>query len=496
MVSVEGKLTKIAIVEDDDSEDDNVMTEEERKSNSRIERKGDLLNIPSEKEARDSIIEERFSLRKSETSITSNMNNKNSKSEDDVAASNASPKDGTESVSSKSNANTVNTKGKGNKEIYEKPVPKASVETKGIEEEASLMDQMLKDCLKAKQQAKKVKEVKEMAEAKTSSGMKTIKKGFLSKLNNTTKENDKKNKTTAEKKEKERGSDNIETLTINKSASKDMKTKLVEDVGKLTKSDTDGKPQNESETSSNEESNNDGSLLSQLSKNKDTWMTPELLQKIAGNEVVKNGFTDPECQQALSMLQVSPHQAMMHYKDNPKVTKFLIATSEILGKHFQKMGEEEEEKKKKELERQFEKEMESKGPLMKKAFEKQFKKAFSSEKKKKEMETNTKIIEGTSDNRTLNINRNSYTKDEQMPTKSKPKITEVTKEMLVEDEQQKKVNEILANDELKSILLDPQIQTILMNCSESGKLQYYMKHEVYGPKIQKLLENGLVQIEK
>ena len=184
MVSVEGKLTKIAIVEDDDSEDDNVMTEEERKSNSRIERKGDLLNIPSEKEARDSIIEERFSLRKSETSITSNMNNKNSKSEDDVAASNASPKDGTESVSSKSNANTVNTKGKGNKEIYEKPVPKASVETKGIEEEASLMDQMLKDCLKAKQQAKKVKEVKEMAEAKTSSGMKTIKKGFLSKLNN------------------------------------------------------------------------------------------------------------------------------------------------------------------------------------------------------------------------------------------------------------------------------------------------------------------------
>ena len=56
------------------------------------------------------------------------------------------------------------------------------------------------------------------------------------------------------------------------------------------------------------------------------------------------------------------------------------------------------------------------------------------------------------------------------------------------------VSSILANDELRSILLDPQMQQIMEECSTGNKLRYYMSHEEYGPKLRKLMEVGLIQV--
>jgi D-hexose-6-phosphate mutarotase len=57
------------------------------------------------------------------------------------------------------------------------------------------------------------------------------------------------------------------------------------------------------------------------------------------------------------------------------------------------------------------------------------------------------------------------------------------------------VSAILANDDLRSILMDPKMQHIMEECSTiGGKLQYYMRHEEYGPKLRRMMEAGLLKL--
>ena len=41
-----------------------------------------------------------------------------------------------------------------------------------------------------------------------------------------------------------------------------------------------------------------------------SWMTPELMQKIAANPLLRKGFADPRCQQAMAEMQTEPQAAM------------------------------------------------------------------------------------------------------------------------------------------------------------------------------------------
>ncbi len=56
------------------------------------------------------------------------------------------------------------------------------------------------------------------------------------------------------------------------------------------------------------------------------------------------------------------------------------------------------------------------------------------------------------------------------------------------------VQRILADPELQDILGDPDMQKVLHACQQPGVLANYIKHKVYGPKIQKLARAGLVQL--
>jgi len=61
-------------------------------------------------------------------------------------------------------------------------------------------------------------------------------------------------------------------------------------------------------------------------------------------------------------------------------------------------------------------------------------------------------------------------------------------------DEEEQVQVILQNPELQAILADEAMQNILLQCQKPGALIHFMKHEVYGPKIRKLADVGLVQL--
>lgn len=73
-------------------------------------------------------------------------------------------------------------------------------------------------------------------------------------------------------------------------------------------------------------------------------MTPELLQKMASNPKMMEGFRNPEVMKAIAMLQTDPEAAKQKYKHDAKITEFIIEFSKIMGGHFESIGEEEKKK--------------------------------------------------------------------------------------------------------------------------------------------------------
>jgi hypothetical protein len=73
-----------------------------------------------------------------------------------------------------------------------------------------------------------------------------------------------------------------------------------------------------------------------------SWMTPDLLQKIASSPVLRKAFTDPRCQTAMSEMQTNPQEAMRKYGDNPEMRTFLQTFMKLMGEHFTKLAEKEE----------------------------------------------------------------------------------------------------------------------------------------------------------
>ena len=76
------------------------------------------------------------------------------------------------------------------------------------------------------------------------------------------------------------------------------------------------------------------------------WMTPDLLKKIAANPLLRKGFTDPRCQQAMTEMQTNPQAAMQKYGDNPEMKTFLQAFMKLMGEHFTALADKQEAEQK------------------------------------------------------------------------------------------------------------------------------------------------------
>ena len=202
-------------------------------------------------------------------------------------------------------------------------------------------------------------------------------------------------------------------------------------------------------------------MLSHLETNANMWARPDLLDTILQRHPnLARGMNDPRFVSALQAMQTNPKEALENLKNNsPEIVDWLKEFCGAMGDHFVQLGEEQDRannssrtKGGKDASATKVREM---GPLEKKAL-------------KKHMDA-TK--DGSSDQR-----QNKVTADS-------------AKDM---DE---RVSAILANDELRSILLDPVIQQIMEECSTGGsRLRFYLGHEEHGPKLRKLMDAGLIRV--
>lgn len=216
-------------------------------------------------------------------------------------------------------------------------------------------------------------------------------------------------------------------------------------------------------------------LLSHLHANSSEWATSELLDALPEKHPkLAQGMANPRYMQALQAMQANPKETLARLKESdPDIVAWLMEFCGVMGEHFSSLGAEQEEggrKKKKEAAAAAmtgeEKKVREMGPLEEKALRRQ---RHDKAAPPPPAETSTK----------------------QPRKKQSAPPTEPHQEM------DDRVASILANEDLRSILLDPTIQRIMEECAGTGgsaKLRYYMGHEEYGPKLRLLMEAGLLRL--
>ena len=204
------------------------------------------------------------------------------------------------------------------------------------------------------------------------------------------------------------------------------------------------------------------------------WATADLIESISKNHPkLAAGLSNPKYIAALQAMQTHPKETMERLKkDHPDIFEFLQDFCGMIGDHFVKLGEKQEnqqqEKRQEELNQNDRKAMaivREMGPLEEKAL-----------RRHRTQKNNQRQF--------LNIDKHSN----KVQTKSTTNR---------ETEMDGHVAAILSNNELRSILLDPAMQCIMEECTQSGdgrKLHYYMSHDEYGPKLRKLIEVGLLRL--
>ena len=65
-----------------------------------------------------------------------------------------------------------------------------------------------------------------------------------------------------------------------------------------------------------------------------------------------------------------------------------------------------------------------------------------------------------------------------------------------EQEQERKVQQILNDRELSTLLMDPAVQTLIQDCGDARKFQQHMRDPRSAAILQKLMNAGLVQIAR
>ena len=64
----------------------------------------------------------------------------------------------------------------------------------------------------------------------------------------------------------------------------------------------------------------------------------------------------------------------------------------------------------------------------------------------------------------------------------------------INKDEQDKLDAILSDPELTSLLMDPDMQKVMQECSKPGKMRQYMSDPNYGPKLRKMIQAGLLNV--
>jgi len=362
----------------------------------------------------------------------------------------------------------------------------------------SLAEQMLADATEAKQKQQSKKTQKEQRQAKKSTfGMK---KGFLNSSSSNKKKAGKRqgngSRVSGNSKldsEEKKGDD---------AGQKQNESHLIYELdndGNMIPSSSDKTQPSPSVATNNTENNNplqlpevQSAMLSHLQSNSSQWATPDLLDSLPKNHPkLAQGMNNPRYMKALQDMQTNPKETLERLKkSDPKIVEWLMEFCGVMGEHFCKLGEGQENGKKKGGGSQAptdsatadDEKVREMGPLEKKALRKH-KKMQQTTKQKDAAPKRTQKERQSYDSSTFTDRPNNQQprQGEHYPSSN--------------DGMDDQVASILANEELRSILLDPKMQQIMEECGGGGsKFRYYMSHKEHGPKLRKLMEAGLIRL--
>lgn len=180
------------------------------------------------------------------------------------------------------------------------------------------------------------------------------------------------------------------------------------------------------------------------------WMTPDLTTKLKENPILSKGLTHPKCQAAIELMQKDPEKAKQMFGKDPEVDLFMREFGKVMSEHFMGLGVDQNTNSHSQGNSQNTPKVapvQEVGPLQAEAM-----------KKAKEMGQSTNVV----------------------PV----------------DAEQEKVNAIINDPELSSILMDPNMQCVLQECNNPVKFNQHMKDPETARKINKLFSSGLVKVEK
>lgn len=206
-------------------------------------------------------------------------------------------------------------------------------------------------------------------------------------------------------------------------------------------------------------------MLEHLQSNSSEWATPDLLDSITQyHPKLARGMSDPRYMAALQGMRTNPKETLERLKKtSPDVVDWLMEFCGVMGEHFVKLGE-----------------GRGGGRTEKRGGREKVPDAAGGDEKIREI--------GPLEKRALDMHQKQKSNYGKRLNEGRPNMASETSEL---DDQ---VSSILSNDELRSILLDPQMQRIMEECSTGNKLRYYMSHEEYGPKLRTLMGAGLIQL--
>ena len=310
-------------------------------------------------------------------------------------------------------------------------------------DEPSLMERMMAEGMKKRKEEKTKKIINERILGTNKSTFASgFQKGFLTKSAS----NKKKSKGRGRKKEM------INTSSSSSSSSSSTPPMLLlegnindQKVSHKNNNDTiptikaNNEKRNKFELEEVQNAMNNESILYKIQKN--FGLSPEQINKIVTeNPKLMAGMSNPKYISALQSMQTHPRETMKEMEKHPDIMDFLKEYMNVMGNHFIMLSE----KKKKNL-----------GPFVEETID------------RLEKEQLTKGHD-------LNISRSSKN------------------EISNKDDEQ--VEKILQDKELVDMLMDPNFQRIMKECSIPGKMREYMNHPTYGQKLRKMMNAGLLRM--
>jgi hypothetical protein len=179
--------------------------------------------------------------------------------------------------------------------------------------------------------------------------------------------------------------------------------------------------------------------------------SPQLLDRLSKNEIVSKRMAHPKYSAALEALQKSPKEAMEKFQNHPDVMEFIREICRELGEYFTDIGKEDS--------------------MMSR-------------------ENNINDIA-----RVEEIGSLAYDAlQREKARKSQRGQSQKEDVEIISQEEQQRLDEILKDKDLTGLLMDVDLQRVIKECSDiPGKAQVYLQHELYGAKLRRLIQAGLLK---